>query len=371
VSAPVTVTVSVPSGSYEVLIGQGVLERVGAVVAETCAARHVALVADETVADYFAEESLDSLGTAGIRGELLVIPPGEGSKTWVRAGDVLESMARAGLDRAGAVVALGGGVVGDLAGFCAAVYMRGVALVQVPTTLLSQVDSSIGGKTAVDLSAGKNLAGAFIQPRAVVSDTATLASLSETEWRSGLAEVAKSAVLDGEGFMAWLEAHAEAVVARDPDAVQEAVTRCVAFKAEVVGADERESGPRETLNLGHTLGHAIENVAGYGAVPHGLAVAEGMRLAAWLAERHAGAQPGLAERQGALLDSLGLTRTRRVYDIGRLRKAVSADKKSREGRPRFVLAVAPGEAKVDAVPEELLMEGLDWWVSSAGKGEKS
>ncbi len=363
------VPVDTPGGTYEIHVGRGLLGRVGEIAVAACGARHFALVTDKTVGSLFADTVAGAIRATGARCDVIEIPPGESSKSWERAGEVLEALAGIGLDRSGAVVALGGGVVGDLAGFCAGVYMRGVGLVQVPTTLLGQVDSSVGGKTAVDLAAGKNLAGVFIQPTAVIADTATLTSLPDTEWRSGLAEVAKSAVLDGERFLAWLEGNAEAIVTREPAVIEEAVRTCVAFKARIVSNDERESGLREILNLGHTLGHAIEKVAGYGVVPHGIAVAEGMRFAATLAEGLVDAEPEFTVRQGRLMDALGLSAIDAVYDIEDIRAAISSDKKVREGSPRFVLAAAPGDIRVESVPDDVLMAGLIAFFGKEGEAQ--
>lgn len=357
----VRVTVEIPGRRYDVSIGRGLLERVGRTVAPLFEGARVALVTDSHVGPLFADVVAESLREPGFDVDVITIPAGESSKSWAVAGEVVERLAELGLDRTDAVIALGGGVVGDLAGFCAAVYLRGIAFAQVPTTLLAQVDSSVGGKTGVDLTAGKNLAGAFIQPAAVIADTGTLESLPEHEWRSGLAEIAKSAVLDGEGFLGWLELHAREMMSRQPDAVQEAVRASVAFKGRVVASDERESGDRESLNLGHTLGHAIERVAGYGIVPHGLAVAEGMRFAARLAVRVAGADPGFCERQERLLDALGLTRRTDSWDTDALRLAMSADKKARGGTPRFVLPTAPGSFVVTTVDESLIAEEMRAW----------
>jgi 3-dehydroquinate synthase len=239
--------------------------------------------------------------------------------------------------------------------------MRGIAYVQLPTTLLAQVDSSIGGKTAVDLPAGKNLAGAFTQPSLVLTDTSVLPTLSEDDWRSGLAEIAKTAVLAGEEQLSWLEGTADALVRREPGPVSYAVCMCVRFKAAVVSSDEREAGGRECLNLGHTLGHAIENVAGYGVVPHGVAVAEGMRFSVGLAES-LGARPAWSKRVGRLLDSLDLEAQDLRLDPRALRRAMSADKKSRGGHVRFVLASAPGVWECSIVDEDLLTEHLAIWV---------
>lgn len=352
-------------GGYDVEIGPGILASSGDLIRQVRTGGRLALISDEAVAALFAEPVLTSLRNAGFDITLLTVPAGEDSKAWAVAGDLLERIAAAGLDRECAFVALGGGVVGDLAGFCAAVYMRGVPFVQMPTTLLAQVDSSVGGKTGVDLRAGKNLAGAFIQPELVIADTSALSTLPEIEWRSGLAEVAKSALLDSEDLLAWLETHAGEVLGREPDAIERVVDACVAFKARVVESDERESGDRESLNYGHTLGHAIERVAGYGSVPHGLAVSEGIRFAAKLAERVLGTSPDLTRRQERLLDELGLSRLERAFSPDAIRLAMSSDKKARGGRVRFVLLESPGSFVTTVVDGDILAEELQEWIASS------
>ena len=357
------------SGRYDVEIGPGLLGELGHRMRHVSDPRAVALITDETVGAAYGERVMASLEGAGIVPFRIDVPAGEVSKSWRVAGEVLERMAQSGLDRTDAVVALGGGVVGDLAGFCAATYMRGVRFAQVPTTLLAMVDSSVGGKTAVDLAAGKNLAGAFIQPVAVLADTDTLATLTDVEWRSGLAEVAKSAILDGEPFLGWLESHAAALLAREQEAVAEAVRASVSFKAGVVEVDERETGPRESLNYGHTLGHALERVLGYGVLPHGIAVAEGMRFASRLAVRVLGASESFVARQDALLDALDLPALRGDFDADALRLAMSGDKKARGGAPRFVLVEEPGSYAVIPVDDDLLArELLSWQRSAAERG---
>jgi len=346
---------------YDVVIAGGLLDRTGSLLARVLEAATVAVVADETVADLYLDRVEESITSAGFRVVSVVVPPGEASKSWSTAGDVLERLAAAGVDRRDAILALGGGVIGDLAGFCAATYMRGITFAQAPTTLLAQVDSSVGGKTGVDLAAGKNLAGAFIQPAIVVADTAALMTLPAEEWSSGLAEVAKNAVLDGEESLSWIESAGSVLVAREPAHVAEAVRMSVAFKGGVVARDEREAGPRESLNLGHTLAHALEKVAGYGSISHGRAVAEGVRFAARLGERIGVSGQAMRQRQEHLLDALGLERRPEVYDADELRSAMSSDKKARGGRPRFVFAVAPGEFVVTHVEESVLAEELESW----------
>lgn len=360
------VQVDLTNSTYHVSIGEGALARVGRIVAPLVEGSRAAVVTDETVSRLHALAVIASLDEVGFEVSCYQIAPGEESKNWSEAGRIVEWLAAQGLDRTDVLIAVGGGVVGDLAGFCAAAYLRGIAFVQVPTTLLAQVDSSVGGKTAVDLSAGKNLAGAFKQPRAVIADTSTLATLPAEEWRSGLAEVAKSAVLDSEGFLSWMEANTAGLNDRDDAVVTEAVALSVAFKARVVASDEFESGPRETLNLGHTLGHAIEKVAGFGAYSHGAAVAEGMRFASRLAERTLGVAPEFTARQAALLDSLGLKRLVGEFDPDALRLAMSSDKKTRGGATRFVLASAPGESCVTPIDDDLLAEELRAWARERG-----
>lgn len=356
------IEVLTPGGAYEVVIGRGLLERAGERMRAVTGARRAALITDETVAPLFGMTVDVALARAGFEVTSLVIAAGETSKTWQGAGELLEELARAGLDRASVVCALGGGVVGDLAGFVAAVYLRGIDLVQVPTTLLAMVDSSIGGKTGVDLLAGKNLAGAFKQPLLVLADVSTLSTLPDSEWRSGLAEIAKSAVIAGEDFFAWLERNAEGLAARDEALVSEAIERSVRFKASVVGRDERESGLRECLNYGHTLGHALELVLGYGTLPHGVAVAEGMRFAARVAVEVVGAPIEFVRRQDALLDALGLSALEDVVVAPAVvHDAMRTDKKARSGAVRMVLASGPGVWRCTAVEDAVLAAHLEQW----------
>ncbi len=360
--------VETPGGAYDVFVGTNVLDEIGRIAARVLPGSRIALITDDTVGVLYADVATDSLRRAGYSVIPMSVPAGESSKSWSVAGQLVERMAAAGLERSDAVVALGGGVIGDLAGFCAGVYMRGIAVLQVPTTLLAQADSSIGGKTAVDLDAGKNLAGVFMQPSAVLSDTGTLTSLPEHEWRSGLAEVVKSAVLEGEEFLGWLEKNTADLMSRDSGAVYEAVRRCACFKGRVVSSDEREAGERESLNYGHTLGHAIEKVAGFGVIPHGLAVGEGIRFAAHLSERVLGSAPAFSQRQEALLDAMGLSALQRRFDANEIRSAMSNDKKSRGGNPRFVLMQEPGVFQVVEVDGMTLAEEIDRWVLEGDEG---
>ncbi len=353
-----TVRVELGSRAYDVHIQRGGLRTLGASLRSATGATRVALVTDDTVWSNYGERAFSALLASGFRVTPVTVPPGEGSKSWDQAGAVLERFATAGMGREDVVLALGGGVVGDLAGFCAAVYMRGIAFAQAPTTLLSQVDSSVGGKTGVDLAAGKNLAGAFWQPIVVVADTETLQTLPEAERRSGLTEMAKTAILEGGEHYAWMLRNAERLRAGEPDATAEGVERAVSFKAKVVAADERESGARECLNLGHTLGHALENVAGYGAMTHGDAVAEGIRFAADVARETLDAAEDVARAQDELLDALGLASGSRGCDPGELVRAMGRDKKARDGSVRMVLMRAIGQWEVHAVEQRVLLETL-------------
>jgi 3-dehydroquinate synthase len=353
---------------YEVVVGSRVLSGIGERVSAVAKPRRIALVSDHTVADLFGAGVGASLVTAGFDVFPLAVEPGERSKSWQVAGELLAAFAHVGLDRSDMVVALGGGVIGDLAGFVAATYLRGIDFVQAPTTLLAQVDSSVGGKTGVDLPAGKNLVGAFKQPRLVVADVETLGSLPDAEWASGSAEVAKSAVIGGEAFLGWLEHSSAGLRNREEGVTADTVVRCVRFKSGVVSSDEKEEGVRECLNYGHTLGHAIEKVAGYGVVPHGIAVAEGMRFAARLSVEAGHGSVEFVARQDRLLDDLGLPAMTVSFQPEELLKAMHSDKKARGGHVRFVLADAPGLWRCEPVADAMIAEHLSAWSESKGSG---
>jgi 3-dehydroquinate synthase len=359
----VSIPVTAGSASYEVVVGDALLDQAGMRARGMSDARRAAIVTDENVQHLLGARVAGSLHDAGLAVTEVVVPAGEGSKEWGAAGEVLERLAAEGLERTDLVVALGGGVVGDLAGFCAAVYLRGVDYIQLPTTLLAQVDSSVGGKTGVDLRAGKNLAGAFKQPLLVLADSGVLATLPPTEWQSGLAEVAKVAMLAGQEQVEWMTAHAEALASRESDTVREAVLSAVRHKIDVVSKDEREAGLRESLNYGHTLGHAIERVAGYGSVAHGVAVGEGMRFAARLAERLFGSPSGVGTMQDDMLDALGIVRPSYPDDVDALVQAMHADKKARAGTVRFALVPEPGRYVAVPVTDEVLSAELREWIN--------
>lgn len=343
---------------YDVRIGRGLL---GDVAAETVRYSRRAVLTDDIVAPLY----LARLGLVAVPS--MTVRAGEVSKSFPVLERVLEFMAASDLDRGSCLIALGGGVVGDLGGLAASLYMRGIPVVQVPTTLLAQVDASVGGKTAVDLAAGKNLAGSFHQPTAVFADTEALATLADLEFRSGLGEVVKSALIEGEEALVALERAVSGIRARDPDVMTGIVARCVALKAAIVARDPMEKGERKQLNLGHTFSHAIEQAAGYGAVPHGVAVAVGLVLAL-RTSREVGllSDAALPKRIQDLLQRLGLPRDLEslrathagVPDSPRIIAAMRHDKKGAAGQPRFVLPAAAGKLEVDVPVNEARIPGL-------------
>ena len=338
------------------LIGAGLLPRLGALLREHGLSAPLAIVTDENVARLHGEAARAGLAAAGLDAPLCALAPGETSKTLVGATRGWRFLAASGIDRGGTVIALGGGVVGDLAGFVAATWLRGVALVQVPTTVLAQSDSAIGGKVGIDLPEGKNLVGVFHQPRLVVADTGTLATLPEEERRAGLAEVLKAALIRDAALWPALGRHGAALLAGEPGALAEAITAAVAVKAAIVGADERETGERALLNFGHTLGHALEAALDW-RLRHGEAVAIGMAFACRLSERLTGF--GAAGEVIAMLRRFGLPVELPVRDAGLLLPFLRRDKKARGGRLRFVVLERIGSARLaEDVPEALVRELL-------------
>ncbi|MCE5234284.1 MAG: 3-dehydroquinate synthase [Mizugakiibacter sp.] len=309
--------------------------------------RHALVVTNATVAPLYLDRVVAGLG--GLAHAALVLPDGEAHKTLDNCARAFDALAALGATRDACVIALGGGVIGDLAGFAAACWMRGIDFMQMPTTLLAMVDSSVGGKTAVNLPAGKNLVGAFHQPRAVVADTDTLATLPGREYRAGLAEVAKIGALGDAAFFAWLEARADALAAHDADALVEAIAHSCAYKAGVVVRDETERGERALLNFGHTFGHALEAECGYGTLRHGEAVAIGMLLAARLSARLGLAGAADAERLRALLARLGLPLAPPPgADADALLARMALDKKNDAAGLRLILWRGVGRAEIVA-----------------------
>jgi shikimate kinase / 3-dehydroquinate synthase len=368
---PRRLTVALPSSTYDVVIGEHLLDRAGALLAPRLPQKRAIVVSDETVAALHLPALMKGLADTGVVTSQIVVPPGEASKNLDSYLDVLDQLLEARVERRTTIIALGGGVVGDLAGFAAATALRGVPFVQIPTTLLSQVDSSVGGKTAVNTKRGKNLVGAFYQPRMVLADTATLDTLPPRELRAGYAEIAKAGLIGDAAFFSWCERHAPGVVGGDRDAQAEAIKRACAFKAAVVGDDEREEKPndgRALLNLGHTFGHALEAEYGYdGGLLHGEGVAIGLGLAFKLSVRLGHCSAADADRVVSHVAAIGLP-----AELSMLNRRISAlslighmrrDKKVRDGALNFVLVRGIGEAftssdvSVDAVTDLLRDEG--------------
>ncbi|MGH8899756.1 MAG: 3-dehydroquinate synthase [Egibacteraceae bacterium] len=354
-SSPQRIPVPIPGRPYEVVVGADLLDELCVHVAPPPYARRAALVTCAPVGVRYAARVRQALEAAGLAVELITVPDGEEAKSLDVLASLYHRLAAIPLGRNDVVVALGGGVVGDLAGFAAATWNRGVALVQVPTTLLAQVDAAIGGKTAVNLPEGKNLVGAFHQPIGVVADTATLASLPTRERRAGLGEVAKYGFIADPAVLELLESCPDEAVAGDTVLLTEIVRRGVTVKARVVGADERESGERALLNYGHTVGHAIEALTGYRTYRHGEAVALGMVFAARLGERLGVTEPGLADRTVTLLRGVGLPTGGLRLDPARVWDLLARDKKARGG-VRFVLCRRPGVAMVVDQPDPRLVD---------------
>ncbi|MFN7389312.1 3-dehydroquinate synthase [Brevundimonas sp.] len=355
--------VSVGGGAfqpYDVVVGRGLLAGAGQRIAPFVRGR-TAIVSDETVAALHGPALQVSLQAVGIRSEIIAVPPGEASKSFAELERLMDRLLSFGLDRKDAIVALGGGVVGDLAGLAAALYMRGIDFIQVPTTLLAQVDSSVGGKTAIDTPRGKNLVGAFHQPRLVLADIDVLSTLPERQLRSGWAEVLKHGLICDADFFNWLGGEGGAGVRGDPAALEGAVVRSVEIKAAVVGADEKEAGRRALLNLGHTFGHAIEAELGFeeAALAHGEAVALGCCMAFRYSARQGLCDPAIAARVEAVIAAAGLpTRLAEAgqFAASNLLARMAGDKKAEGGGLTLILARGIGEAFVSKTetPETVL-----------------
>lgn len=319
----------------------------------------VLIVTDQTVAGHYLQPLVQTL--AEFAPAEIILPPGEPAKTMANWHAIIEKLAASGAQRDATVIALGGGVIGDLAGFAAASYMRGIGVVQVPTTLLAQVDAAIGGKTGFNLAAGKNLVGAFHQPSAVMVDVETLATLGDRDYLAGLAEVVKYGAIRDAGFIDWLEDNTDPLLQRRADVLEVAVTRSAQHKIEVVEADEHESGQRALLNFGHTFGHAIETATGYARYRHGEAVAIGMHLAAHLSARLGMLADSDAHRLTRLLAALGLpTDPPADIEAKALLAHMQLDKKNRGGRIRLILLEALGAAIIrDDIEPDLILELLE------------
>ena len=355
-----TLTVPLGDRSYPIHVGAGILHQPELITAHL-QQRKVAVVTNATVAPLYLEPLCRALESHAVRSVRIVLPDGEAYKNYETLHKILDALIEERCERKTAILALGGGVVGDLTGFAAAVYQRGVPYIQLPTTLLAQVDSAVGGKTAINHARGKNMIGAFYQPLAVLADTDTLNTLPDRELGAGIAEVVKYGLIQDERFFEWLEQHIESLRRREPEALAHAIVTSCRNKAEIVGQDERETGARALLNYGHTFGHAIEAGLGYGRWLHGEAVACGMVIAARLSERLGLAGAEVTHRMIDVLTRAHLPVTRPDLGFDRYLELMGHDKKVEAGRIRFILLRAIGEAYVaDDVPLSALRAALDY-----------
>lgn len=333
-SSPITVTHS--TGQYNVHVRSGLLAEAPALVRGALGDRPTATITDPDIAALLPRLGLGALGAPP-----LLVPPGEGAKTRTQWAALTDQLLERGLGRDGALIAIGGGSIGDLAGFVAATYLRGIPFVQIPTTLLAMLDASVGGKVGVDTERGKNLVGAFHPPALVLADPRTLTSLPERDYLGGMAEALKHGLIADAQYFAWIVAHATELRRRDPGALEHLIRRSVEIKAAVVAADERESGRRAVLNAGHTVAHALEQVSSY-AIPHGEAVALGLLAECGMAERLDIAESGLTASLREALTALGLPVRAPALRTDRLIAAMRTDKKNRNGEIRFALVTTPG-----------------------------
>lgn len=351
------VTIALGDRSYDILIGAGLLDEPSS-FAGLPGAACAAIVTCRSVAQLYAKRLKAALSRRYPRVLVVELPDGEAHKDWSSLNLIFDALLGAGCDRKTVVFALGGGVVGDVAGFAAACYMRGVPFVQVPTTLLAQVDSSVGGKTAINHPLGKNMIGAFHQPVRVVADLDVLATLPQREVSAGLAEVIKYGPIADSGFLDWIEANLESLTSRQTAALAHAVKRSCEIKASVVGEDERESGLRAILNFGHTFGHAIEAGLGYGEWLHGEAVGCGMVMAAELSHRLGLIDKAYVSRLRSVVERAGLPVRGPALGPDRYLELMRHDKKAEGGEVRFVVIEAPGRAGVRPAPDDTVREVL-------------
>ena len=354
-----SVAVELGDRSYPIHIGAGLLESDLHELIEPLRGTQVALITNPTVSALYAETVLQALSSYSV--DVIEVADGEAHKNLATYSEVMDALMTHRHNRTTTLVALGGGVVGDLTGFVAATFQRGVDFVQIPTTLLAQVDSSVGGKTAVNHPSGKNMIGAFYQPRTVIIDTNVLSTLPPREYAAGLAEVIKYGVIADADLFSWLEDNVAAIQNKDEDALAYIIKRSCEIKAQVVAQDERESGLRAILNYGHTFGHAIENLSGYGTWLHGEAVAVGMVMAAEFSERERLLQQGVADRVKSLLEAFGLpVRLQGAVTPDAMVQAMGMDKKTMDGQIRFILAERLGQVRVvSEYDSNRLMETLE------------
>ena len=352
------VGIALAERSYDIHIGAGLLGRPATYEGLPKAAQAL-IVTNTTVAPLYAQQLATALAGRYARVDVLELPDGEDHKDWGTLNAIFDRLLSHQCDRKTVLFALGGGVIGDITGFAAACYMRGVPFVQVPTTLLAQVDSSVGGKTAVNHPLGKNMIGAFYQPLRVVADLDTLDTLPERELPAGLAEVIKYGPIADAAFLDWIEAHLDALLARDKQALAHAVKRSCEIKAWVVGQDERESGLRAILNFGHTFGHAIESGLGYGRWLHGEAVGCGMVMASDLSVRLGLMPPAFLDRMRRLIERARLPVRGPALGAARYLELMQVDKKNEQGQIRFVVIEALGRAAVRGAPDELVAQVIE------------
>ena len=353
----ITVNVDLGERSYPIRIGADLIGRTD-LFAPHIAGTSVTIVTNETVEPLYGDAMRAALAPLGKQVSTVVLPDGEAFKNWETLNRIFDALLGARADRKTTLVALGGGVIGDMTGFAAACYMRGVPFIQVPTTLLSQVDSSVGGKTGINHPLGKNMIGAFYQPQAVIADIGTLRTLPERELAAGLAEIIKTAAIADAEFFEWLEQNIEALNRRDPAALVHAVKRSCEVKASVVAADEREGGLRAILNFGHTFGHAIEAGLGYGQWLHGEAVGCGMVMAADLSVRLGHLDEAVRRRLVALIGAAKLPTRSPALGDARYIELMQVDKKTEAGTIKFILLKALGETLITDVPEPALRATL-------------
>jgi 3-dehydroquinate synthase len=345
--------------SYEVMVGKGLMNQIGELISNLSLGTSCALITHEGIFGLFGDRVLDSLRQRRLRVYPIFVPEGESSKSLEWSQRIYQVMLDSGLDRSSFVMALGGGVVGDLAGFVAGTYMRGIDFIQIPTTLLSQVDASIGGKTGVNLASGKNLVGVFHQPRLVVIDVNALERLNSDEFESGMAEIIKYGVIKDAELFNYLESNAERILARDPEALEYIIHRSCSVKASVVSSDERESGLRAILNYGHTIGHALEASTNYNEYKHGVAVSVGMACAAWISQQQGFLKEADFRRQVEVLKRYGLPISYKKPGYRKVYPYLWSDKKKHQGTLSFILSKRIGEVFVSrGVSEELIKETL-------------
>jgi 3-dehydroquinate synthase len=350
-----TVHVSLGAQSYDIVIGEGLHQRLHELLPARPGQRGC-VVTSENLAEMYGQRALSSLTASGWIADLFSVPDGEAAKTVERAAELCRMLARAGLDRGAVLFALGGGAVGDLVGFVASIYLRGISFVQLPTTLLAQVDASVGGKVAVDLPEGKNLVGSFHQPQAVLIDTDTLRTLPARQLRSGLAEVVKHAVIADADLFSFIETRLEDIVSLEPEVLQHLLECNCQIKVDIVTQDPLDKGVRSLLNLGHTIGHAVEAATGGWEIHHGEAVALGMLAEGRLAVQLGMCEESALERLGRLLQRLGLEVAVGSVDLKLARAALRRDKKIVDGALRLPLMCDIGEAHM---VDEVTLEQLD------------